>query len=113
MSGQETGRPGIRTRRNFLSYRKPECFFMREVDSGQLPDSWNEWVWMWMTVKPVCSKSCVIRNHECRSQPMANKLVSKTEKNQTHRCRDQTRGFQWGEGEKRIGNIVGEVEKGY
>lgn len=69
----------------FSFLHKPECFFIREVDSGQLPDSWNEWMWMWMTVKPVCSKSCVIRNQECRSQPIANKLVNKTNKEQTQR----------------------------
>ena len=27
-----------------------------------------------------------------------NKLVNKTKKNQTHRSREQTSGYQWGEG---------------
>ena len=33
-----------------------------------------------------------------------NKLVNKTEKKQTHRYREQTRGYKWGEGRGR-GNI--------
>ena len=35
-----------------------------------------------------------------------NKLVNITEKNQTHRCREQTSGHQWGEqgeGQNRVG----------
>ena len=46
-------------------------------------------------MKPVCSKSCVIRNRECRSQPIANTLVNKTKKKQTQRQRGKDSGYKW------------------
>ena len=39
-----------------------------------------------------------------------NKLVNITEKKQTHRYREQTSGYQWGEGREGVNVGVGGVE---
>ena len=41
-----------------------------------------------------------------------NKLVNKTKKNQTHRSREQTSGYQWGEGRGQ-GQYRGRVKRGF
>ena len=59
---------------------------------------------IWMDLEDIMlseinqTKKNTVRYHLYAESKTCNKLVNKTKKNQTHRYREQTSGYQWGEG---------------